>query len=73
MDSDSILGTLIVYGGITFALVFIILSLGFVLSRFYRRCGADEALVRTGSGGNRVVISFCGAATDLRTGRAKPV
>ena len=27
-----------------------------VLSRFYRRCGADEALVRTGSGGNRVVI-----------------
>lgn len=26
------------------------------LARFYRRCGADEALVRTGSGGNRVVI-----------------
>ncbi len=26
------------------------------LSRFYRRCGADEALVRTGSGGNKVVI-----------------
>lgn len=26
------------------------------MSRFYRRCGADEALVRTGSGGNRVVI-----------------
>jgi hypothetical protein len=24
--------------------------------RFYRRCGADEALVRTGSGGNKVVI-----------------
>jgi flotillin len=27
-----------------------------VVSRFYRRCGADEALVRTGSGGNKVVI-----------------
>jgi len=26
------------------------------LSKFYRRCGADEALVRTGSGGNKVVI-----------------
>ncbi|MDQ3035204.1 MAG: SPFH domain-containing protein [Myxococcota bacterium] len=25
-------------------------------SRFFRRCGADEALVRTGSGGNKVVI-----------------
>lgn len=26
------------------------------LAKFYRRCGADEALVRTGSGGNKVVI-----------------
>lgn len=30
-----------------------LLALFFVsLSRFYRRCGADEALVRTGAGGN---------------------
>jgi uncharacterized membrane protein YqiK len=27
-----------------------------MISRCYRRCGADEALVRTGSGGNKVVI-----------------
>lgn len=33
-----------------------LLSIFTVLSRFYRRCGADEALVRTGSGGNKVVI-----------------
>ncbi len=26
------------------------------LAKFYRRCGADEALVRTGSGGNKVII-----------------
>lgn len=34
----------------------LLLTVFTVLSRFYRRCGADEALVRTGSGGNRVVI-----------------
>ena len=34
----------------------LLLTIFTVLSRFYRRCGADEALVRTGSGGNRVVI-----------------
>lgn len=38
--------------GIVFVLAVVLLS----LSRFYRRCGADEALVRTGSGGNKVVI-----------------
>jgi uncharacterized membrane protein YqiK len=27
-----------------------------IASRFYQRCGADVALVRTGSGGNKVVI-----------------
>ena len=26
------------------------------IAKFYRRCGADEALVRTGAGGNKVVI-----------------
>src|SRR4051794_33285602 len=39
------------------AAVALILSLVLTtISRFYRRCGADEALVRTGSGGNKVVI-----------------
>ena len=36
--------------------VVLLLTIFTVLSRFYRRCGADEALVRTGSGGNKVVI-----------------
>ena len=53
---DDLITQAIVYGGISLAIVFMILSLGYVLSRFYRRCGADEALVRTGSGGNKVVI-----------------
>jgi len=39
-----------------FAGVVMLLTIFTVLSRFYRRCGADEALVRTGSGGNKVVI-----------------
>jgi len=56
MDTDALLSNGIAYGGIVLVVVFMILSLGFVLSRFYRRCGADEALVRTGSGGNKVVI-----------------
>src|SRR4051812_8950206 len=48
----------------TFALIALAVVLGIFLlaviavsmARFYRRCGADEALVRTGSGGNKVVI-----------------
>jgi len=36
--------------------VILLVSIFTILSRFYRRCGADEALVRTGSGGNKVVI-----------------
>src|SRR5262249_37894286 len=36
--------------------VVMLLTIFTVLSRFYRRCGADEALVRTGAGGNKVVI-----------------
>lgn len=56
MDIDQLLSSVVLYGGIVFVAVFIILSLGMVLSRFYRRCGADEALVRTGAGGNKVVI-----------------
>src|SRR5215510_4286333 len=36
--------------------VFTLVTTMSVISRFYRRCGADEALVRTGAGGNKVVI-----------------
>lgn len=35
---------------------FVLSLIGVTVSRFYRRCGADEALVRTGYGGNRVVL-----------------
>jgi len=46
---------MIVGGGIVVVLLFIISTMS-LISRCYRRCGADEALVRTGSGGNKVVI-----------------
>lgn len=36
--------------------VFLLSLLLITVARFYRRCGADEALVRTGAGGNKVVI-----------------
>lgn len=36
--------------------VFVLLVLLSAIAKFYRRCGADEALVRTGAGGNKVVI-----------------
>lgn len=36
--------------------VFVLTVIAVTLAKFYRRCGADEALVRTGSGGNKVVI-----------------
>ncbi len=39
-------------GGLLILLIAFFVS----LAKFYRRCGADEALVRTGAGGNRVVI-----------------
>jgi uncharacterized membrane protein YqiK len=39
-----------------FIAVFLLTVLAITVAKFYRRCGADEALVRTGSGGNRVVI-----------------
>ena len=44
---------------ILLAIVVVIVLLSAIavtFARFYRRCGADEALVRTGSGGNKVVI-----------------
>ena len=36
---------LIVLGGAVFAGVFVLIASTLVMSRFYRRCGADEALV----------------------------
>jgi uncharacterized membrane protein YqiK len=54
--SQALSPQLIVIAGVAFALVFVLLTTVTVMSRFYRRCGADEALVRTGSGGNKVVI-----------------
>lgn len=36
--------------------IVLFISLLAMVARFYRRCGADEALVRTGAGGNKVVI-----------------
>ncbi len=47
---------MIVIGVSIVSALVVILTIFTVLSRFYRRCGADEALVRTGSGGNKVVI-----------------
>jgi uncharacterized membrane protein YqiK len=37
-------------------LVTLLVGMGIVVAKFYQRAGADEALVRTGSGGERVVI-----------------
>ncbi len=46
---------LLIAGAIAVALLFLVSTVTLV-SRCYRRCGADEALVRTGSGGNKVII-----------------
>src|SRR3954470_13915607 len=37
-------------------IIFAFTGITVTMAKFYRRCGADEALVRTGSGGNKVVI-----------------
>ena len=37
-------------------ILFVLLVVAVSMARFYRRCGADEALVKTGSGGNKVYI-----------------
>jgi flotillin len=49
-------GAVMVMGGGIAAGVLVLITIVSVVSRFYRRCGADEALVRTGSGGNKVII-----------------
>jgi flotillin len=52
MENGSVV---VVAGGIAVFVLFMV-SMMTLISRCYRRCGADEALVRTGSGGNKVVI-----------------
>lgn len=47
---------LITIGGVSILVLFLVITIPSVFARFYRRCGADEALVRTGSGGNQVRI-----------------
>jgi flotillin len=49
-------GSLIFVGGGIAVGLLLLVSFMSMISRCYRRCGADEALVRTGSGGNKVVI-----------------
>jgi uncharacterized membrane protein YqiK len=44
--------TALMVGGTIFVITLFLVT----VARFYRRCGADEALVRTGAGGNKVVI-----------------
>jgi flotillin len=56
MASISDSGSLVVIGGGVAIFVVFLVSMMTLISRCYRRCGADEALVRTGSGGNKVVI-----------------
>src|SRR4051794_8075685 len=52
----SLNGNMILIGALIAGSLFVLVSVMTVVARFYRRCGADEALVRTGSGGNKVVI-----------------
>jgi flotillin len=56
MSSISDNGSLVVIAGGVAVFVLFMISMMTLVSRCYRRCGADEALVRTGSGGNKVVI-----------------
>ncbi len=54
---DSVLqNNLVLIGGGIVVVVLFLVSMMTMVSRCFRRCGADEALVRTGSGGNKVVI-----------------
>jgi uncharacterized membrane protein YqiK len=49
-------GSFMFIGGAVIVGLLVVVSTLSMISRCYRRCGADEALVRTGSGGNKVVI-----------------
>jgi uncharacterized membrane protein YqiK len=55
MDTALQNNLVLVGGGIAIVVLFLV-SMLTMISRCFRRCGADEALVRTGSGGNKVVI-----------------
>jgi len=55
MDTALKDNVVLVCGAIAVVVLFLV-SMLTMISRCYRRCGADEALVRTGSGGNKVVI-----------------
>jgi uncharacterized membrane protein YqiK len=55
MDTALQNNLVLIGGGIAIVILFLV-SVMTMISRCYRRCGADEALVRTGSGGNKVVI-----------------
>lgn len=48
-------GWMVIAGGAAAVVLFVVM-VGMVLARFYQRASADEALVRTGSGGVKVVI-----------------
>jgi flotillin len=49
-------GSMVFIGGSVVVGLLVLVSFMTMISRSYRRCGADEALVRTGAGGNKVVI-----------------
>src|SRR5271165_3586487 len=49
-------GSMVFIGGSVAVGLLVLVSFMTMISRSYRRCGADEALVRTGAGGNKVVI-----------------
>jgi flotillin len=49
-------GNLIVVAASVGVVLFVLITTLTLVSRCYRRCGADEALVRTGTGGNKVYI-----------------
>ncbi len=50
------MGEMLLYGGFALgALLFVILGAAFVASRFYRKVGPEEAIVRSGMGGLRAV------------------
>src|SRR6202161_1906544 len=49
-------GSMVFIGGSVGVGLLVLISFMTMISRCYRRCGADEALVRTGSGGNKVGI-----------------
>ncbi len=55
MDAALQNNVVLIGGGVAVVVLFLV-SMMTMISRCFRRCGADEALVRTGSGGNKVVI-----------------